>query len=33
MFEKQVKVRGSWEDIDPEFVQLLAYFSRNGKSN
>ena len=33
MFEKQVKVRGSWEDIDSEFVQLLGYFSRNSKPN
>jgi hypothetical protein len=33
MYEKQLKVRSQWDDLDPEFIDLLAYFSRNGRGN
>jgi len=33
MFEKQSKVRNMWEDLDQDFVQLLSFFSRNGRGN
>lgn len=33
MYEKQNKLRSTWEDLDSNFVDLLAYFSRNGRAN
>ncbi len=33
MYEKQFKVRSTWEDLDSDFNDLLAYFSRNGRGN
>ncbi len=34
MYEKQFKVRNSWdEDLESEMIDLLAYFSRNGRGN